>query len=278
MFATRSQIAMYGLSERGRLRPDNQDWIRTDPAAGLFVLADGMGGTRGGAQASRIAGGHLHRTMRRWLAWNRLLPWRRRAPHLLRAMEQALLGANGQVLAAATRDRALKDMGTTLVAGLVRDRTCLAVAVGDSRLYRLRDGRLERATRDQTLAARLLAEGFLEADDPRLSRYRNVLTDVVGREQPPRIQRLCLSLQPGDRLLACSDGLSGAVSDDDLLTVLRRAEPLEGLARRLIEMANDAGGRDNVSVILVEPSRPTVPAMASPLEDAQSASVTPDQS
>lgn len=254
MFISTPQATMAGLSDRGQVRQENQDWIRTDPDCGLFVLADGMGGVRGGAQASRIAGAYFHRYMRRWLRWEWVLPWRRAPLRTLRAMQQGLLAASMRVRQAAATDPLLEGMGTTLIGGLIRDRACLVVAVGDSRLYRLRNGVLEQITHDQTLAAKLLADGFVDTDDPRLARYAHVLTDVVGREEPPEVQRYHVRLQPGDRLLACSDGLSGALADRHLAGALDQQASLEHLARRLVTEAMDAGSKDNISVILIDPN------------------------
>ncbi len=275
MFITRPQIGMAGLSDRGQVREDNQDWIRADPHLGLFVLADGMGGIRGGAEASRIAGEHFHRHMRSWLRWGAMLPWRRSPLRILKAMQRGLLAASVRVRHAAAADTRLEGMGTTLVGGLVRGSACLVVAVGDSRLYRLRDGDLEQVTRDQTLAAKLLADGFLKTDDPRLARYTHILTAAVGREERPEIQRYHLKLQPGDRLLACSDGLSGALADHHLSTTLQQQGPLERLADRLVALANDAGGKDNISVILIDPITP--PSRSPQWENLDRATVTPDQ-
>lgn len=248
-----------------------------DPTLGLFVLADGMGGTRGGAYASSIASEHFYRKMRHWLRWRWTRPWQFRPAHVLRTMQQTLLAANTRVYTTASRDPELHGMGTTLVAGILQGQDCLVVAVGDSRLYRSRNGVVEQITRDQTLAERLLSEGFLDADDPRMNRYVHVLTAVIGRKERPEIQHYHVCLQPGDRLLACSDGLSGAVSENCLATALQREEPLGQLANRLVAMANDAGGKDNISLVLIDMLTPQPPRTVPQLEEYRRATATPDQ-
>jgi protein phosphatase len=156
----------------------------------------------------------------------------------------------------ALRDRArvhpeLKGMGCTVVAGCLLEEQCLCVAVGDSRLYHLRDGRLEQITQDQTLAARLLAEGFLEPGDRRLAEYEHVLTTVLGGEALPEVQQYRVALQEGDLLLACSDGLSDMLSAQQIAALIGAARNLDEAAGRLVGEARHAGGRDNVSVIVV---------------------------
>jgi PPM family protein phosphatase len=151
---------------------------------------------------------------------------------------------------AAQSDPELAGMGTTVTAALVDQSTAFVAHVGDSRAYLARGGKLYQVTQDHSLVAEQLRVGVISAEEARVSRFRNIITRSVGFEQTVQVDLMGLELEPGDAVLLCCDGLSNLVEDPEILKVVEGSS-LEEAPRRLIELANERGGDDNVSVILI---------------------------
>jgi serine/threonine protein phosphatase PrpC len=231
------------LTDTGKVRSSNQDSFRIVPELGLFLLADGMGGAKGGERASRLAidavaeilAGSSHRD----------------AAALLAAVETA----NDRVLAEATRDPLLEGMGTTIVAALETEQHDLAIAsVGDSRAYVLENGALRAITEDQTWVQEVGRTLGLDEHALRTHPMRHVLTMAVGVGNAIRIRYYAVALQPGTLMMLSSDGLHGVVSDAVIENILAEDSPLEEKCRRLVDAAHAAGSPDNVTVILIRPA------------------------
>lgn len=242
---------MTAHTDPGRVRSQNQDTVHTNPRQQLFVLADGVGGRAGGAVASRLAVDTIRRRMRRARGWRRLIFGRARTASTLDTMAEAVEIAHQALHARVVSRPDLQGMSCTVVAGSLENDHCTCVAVGDSRLYHYHEGQLQQITRDQTLAAQLLEEGFLEPGDQRLEQYQHMLTAVVGGDTTPPVQRYRIPFGKDDLLLACSDGLSGMLSNEQITHLIAQPGTLDELADRLVAEANQAGGRDNISVILI---------------------------
>lgn len=226
------------ISDIGRVRASNQDSILIRPDAGLWIVADGMGGHAGGADASRIACEAVAE-----------------AVELGMSLVDAFEVAHARVRAGQEKHSERQDMGTTLVAVLESGDRFELAWVGDSRVYRYNPshGGLERLTRDHNIAGRLLAAGTITAEEARLHPQRNILTDCIGqRDGLPTIEHRCLSWRRGDRLLLCTDGLSGEVDDPELEAALDPGSTPTQSADRLLALALGAGGRDNISLILLD--------------------------
>lgn len=227
----------------GRVRANNQD--RAVVTEGLVAVADGMGGHRGGEVASTTA---LEALIRAWADTP--------APQGPDDLSRAASTANRAVFQTAARDADLAGMGTTLtVLAAVRSGPddVLAIAhVGDSRAYRLRGGELEQLTDDHSYVAELMRDGRLTAEQARTHSQRSIVTRAVGVEPHVEVDLLEILPSPGHRYLLCSDGLTGEVSDEIISSYLRRlADPAEA-ARALVAAANDGGGRDNITVVVVD--------------------------
>jgi serine/threonine protein phosphatase PrpC len=227
-----------GLTDVGREREHNEDTFLVDEALGLFLVADGMGGHRAGEVASALARDTIERSMRETLATTRL-----------EALDRAIRYANECVVLDGQNHRSRKGMGTTVVAlAADQDGVCIAHA-GDSRCYRLRDGVLERLTRDHSLIEEL------GGDDPAvmaaLAGYANVITRALGTAADTAPDVRVEPAQVGDLFILCSDGLSGPVDDAALERLLLEGGSLAELCRRLIDEANERGGPDNISVVVV---------------------------
>jgi PPM family protein phosphatase len=238
-------------SDPGLVRENNEDAVRVDEANGIFLLADGMGGGPGGEVASELAVTAAYHSLVRDLAG-------RETGEIGRLLAEALGAAHSAIAKRVLGDPSLEGMGTTLEIVFAQDAKAVICHVGDSRVYMFRRRALRRVTTDDNYAAVLAESGTIPAD--RIpSAYRHVLTQAVGvsEELVPEIHDL--RLEPGDLLLICSDGLTEALSDEEIGALIwqNRAE-LAALTEALVAAANVKGGPDNVSVVVVEP----IPAAA----------------
>jgi len=240
-------------SVTGRVRPQNEDRCGTfENASGaqLFAVADGMGGHRGGATASQLVLDSLAEAFTQ-------------APEVTGEwLVEAVQDANRQVYDRASRAPGLRGMGTTLVAVAVDPAGQAWVAhVGDSRAYRLHAAQLVPLTEDHSVVAEMLRRGLLTPEEAKVHPRRNEILRSVGVAPSVEVDVCALELNAGDRLLLCSDGLSGVVSDAELEHLLADHAPAETV-ERAIESANDRGGPDNITAVVVEVPAPTVPSRA----------------
>jgi len=232
----------------GRLRTNNEDAVVLDSEHGVAVLADGMGGYKAGEVASSMATHLVHGELARWLADDGA---RESAAQLRRAMERAVDGANRQIFNAASLNPDYQGMGTTLVCAVLRDSSVMVGHVGDSRAYRLRQGRLARLTRDHSLLQEQVDAGMISQQEASVSAMKNLVTRAVGVEDTVLLETHVHALAAGDRLLMCSDGLSDMLSDEAIEELLGKPAEPEQQCRQLVAAANGAGGRDNISVVVV---------------------------
>ena len=237
------------LTDAGRVRANNEDAIAFDASLGLAILADGMGGYNGGEVASGMAIALLAASFGRWLAHTDLCDQTRA---VRRALQIGTDEANRAILEAGAIDAQLLGMGTTLVLAFCGSQRIVVGHIGDSRCYRLRNRRLEQLTRDHSLLQDQLDAGLITPAEAATSPHRNLVTRALGIEARVILETNDYPVQPGDLYLLCSDGLSEMVSDADICTVLLQKNSLSDKATLLVSMANDNGGRDNISVILAK--------------------------
>ena len=240
-------------TDPGMVRSHNEDSIAADPEIGLAVLADGMGGYNAGEVASGIAVAMLTTEMRQAL--------QNQQPHLTDASGEPLAvklirensaKANAAIYQTAKSQPQYAVMGTTLVTALFCDNRVTVGHIGDSRLYRLRQEQFEQITRDHSLLQEQIDSGMITKEQARYSQNKNLVTRAVGIDPDVETEIHTHDVQPGDIYLLCSDGLSDMVLDEDIretLATLQANLPLA--AKQLVQLANDSGGRDNISVILV---------------------------
>ncbi|MEJ7599726.1 MAG: PP2C family serine/threonine-protein phosphatase [Kofleriaceae bacterium] len=238
-----------GDTHVGKVRTANEDAMIVEPAHGLYVVLDGMGGANAGDVASRIA----RDTIRDFVLQRRMTM----EPRAL--LEGAILTGSAAVYQEAAANRERHGMGTTVVACLVVDAKHAVVGhVGDSRAYLLRGGRLQALTRDHTIVEELVDRGLLSAEEAERHPYKNVLSRNLGSRPETRVDLVDVELQGGDRLMLCSDGLYGYASTEAIQYLLGSGDAPDHVARDLIELALRGGGGDNVSTIVIEaPQTPT---------------------
>lgn len=245
-----------GLSDIGRARLRNEDSFVVRAGAGIAVIADGMGGHPGGDLASRLASREaMHALTREPGTHGEPREADPVAAALAERVAEAVEAAHAAVRARIAEDPTLEGMGTTLTAFLPDAPTgAYAIGhVGDSRAYRLRGGRLLQLTRDETWVQDRVDEGQLTLEQARRHPYGHLLTNCVGLETPPEPQVVTGHAEPGDLYLLCTDGLVGMLDDETIAEILtERPHPTPAtLARGLVDAANAAGGRDNITVALV---------------------------
>jgi PPM family protein phosphatase len=223
------------VTDVGRQRQSNEDaYFERSP---LFAVADGMGGARAGEVASRMAVEEL----------GELTDEGSGAEERLRQVART---ANRRIYDMAQSDTDHAGMGTTLTAAMLVGRELAIGHVGDSRLYRLRDGTLERLTDDHSLVEELVRQGKLTPQEAEVHPQRSIITRALGPEVDVEVDTFTHPVRPGDIYLLCSDGLSGMVSDAQIAQILAQAGSLDEAARQLIEVANSNGGKDNITVVL----------------------------
>ncbi len=243
-----SDIEFFYTTDTGRARTNNEDSVTLDEATSLAVLADGMGGYNAGEVASGMVTSFIKSELGRWLQEAGASA----TDHeVRRAMDICVDNANRAIFNAANANPQYAGMGTTLVLTVFREARVMVGHVGDSRAYRLRGGRLSQLTRDHSLLQEQMDAGLITAEQAAFSANKNLVTRAVGVEDTVLLEMNIHDTQPGDLILLCSDGLSDMLSDDTIAqTLLAQQDNLESAGRSLVEGANEAGGKDNIAVVL----------------------------
>jgi PPM family protein phosphatase len=244
-------LAAYGGTDTGMVRESNEDSFAVRGDLGVFMVADGLGGAAAGEVASQIAIEQVERAVEDAdTTWPRD-PAMHGPDSGPRRFIAGIHHANRSILRQARREQALRGMGTTFAGLLLLERRAIVAHVGDSRVYRLREGTLDRMTRDHTLANHLLDRGWLTPDEVDSHPKRHVITRAVGTHEMVEVDTRIVDLQPDDAFLVCSDGLHGLLDDAEIEEILSaHADPFVAVGI-LIDRANEKGGHDNVTAVVV---------------------------
>lgn len=255
----KDKITITGLTDQGLVRDHNEDSIGSDANLGIVVLADGMGGHKGGEVASALAVDTILSSLSKALAEMETGETDSSTGYSLEsmAMEAAIKQANSVIFKAARNNSQYEGMGTTVVVLLFYDNRITVAHVGDSRLYRLRDSSMEQLTRDHTLLQELVDRGFYTREEAQQSMNKNLVTRAVGVNETVEVDLLEDFAVPDDVYLLCSDGLTDMI-DDGLIQdiILNYGDNLDRVAKELVHQAKQHGGKDNVSAMLARPTRP----------------------
>jgi serine/threonine protein phosphatase PrpC len=266
-------VKAFGVTDKGRVRPSNEDqflsaeltkamriWQTSLPEpkmqfgverGHLFLVADGMGGHNAGEQASALAVVAVEQFTLNTFKWffDSNEP---EAQRVLLQFQSALRQADARILEESAEHPELRGMGTTLTMAFQLDARVCVVHVGDSRAYLYADNELYQLTHDDTLMAEMVRRGALQPEQVAQHRHRHVITNVVGgNEAVVNVEARALEVHAGDRLLLCSDGLTEMVPDDAIAAILDAEGDPEAACTRLVSEANEAGGRDNITVLIV---------------------------
>lgn len=250
----RNALEIVSQTNPGMVRSHNEDSVAYDADLGLVVLADGMGGYNAGEVASGIAVSVLSSEVRHYLEDARPEDLDSSGKELgVALLYDNVKKANLSIFRAAQSQPQYAGMGTTIVTALFYDDRVAVAHIGDSRMYRLRGELFEAITRDHSLLQEQIDSGMISKEDARLSKNKNLVTRAVGIDADVEPELHVHDVQVGDLYLLCSDGLNDMVEDDDIGTTVQMLQNnLSLAATQLIQLANDNGGRDNVSVILVK--------------------------
>ncbi len=243
-----------GLTDVGKKRPHNEDAFAVDDVLGLYIVADGVGGHAKGEIASNESVEEVAMWVRRHLpeidadlakgdpeSYGRIR----------RLLESGVQSACYMLFALAEQDPEKKGMSTTMSLLLTRNGRAFVAQVGDSRVYRLRGEDLSQLTEDHTLINYKLKHGLITAEEARTSQGKNVITRAVGHRDYVQVDTFDVAAAPGDRFMLCTDGLHGYITTDDQVIELMRVDPIDFAARQMIDFANERGGKDNITAVVV---------------------------
>lgn len=235
-------------TDPGRVRENNEDSVAFDEATNVAVLADGMGGYNAGEIASGMATAFIKSELARWLSE---AGQQANAGQIRRAIEICVDNANRSIFNASTANPQYSGMGTTLVVGVFQGAKVMLGHIGDSRCYRLRGTELLQITKDHSLLQEQMDAGLLTAEQAALSPNKNLVTRALGVESDVLLDLHEHEVQAGDIYLMCSDGLSDMMGDAAIANILQNSSSLEQMAKDLVSAANENGGRDNITVLLI---------------------------
>ena len=254
MLGDSAKLIIYGISDVGQMREHNEDHIAWDKDLGLVIVADGMGGHNAGEVASEIAVRSIQEALRD------VLDPEMQESHSIElsdAVREAITYANDEINREARENLAYNGMGTTIVLTLFYKDRVISAPVGDSCTYRIRDEKLEQLTTDHSLVQEMLDNGYLSQEEAQMSASRNLITRALGIADTVEVDVHEEKIEYGDVYLMCTDGLTDLVTDEEIMNLLQdyRSETdgcnLEGATKSLVALANDKGGKDNISVVMV---------------------------
>ena len=237
----------YALTDTGRVRYMNQDYIYSSPEKvgslpNLFLVADGMGGHKAGDYASRYTVENLVVYLNRQGQGSPVMQ-----------LKTGIQAVNERLYEESRSREELRGMGCTLVAAVAEADTLYVANVGDSRLYVVNEKEIRQITQDHSLVEEMVRFGGLSREQARRHPDRNIITRAVGAEDDLKVDCFFVPLQEGDKVLLCSDGLTSMLEDEEIRRILESGEDTETCAQALVEAANNHGGRDNIAVIIIEP-------------------------
>jgi protein phosphatase len=248
------KLMSIGLTDVGRKRNHNEDSFLLDTDLQLFVVADGMGGHAGGGTASTLAVQTIDREIRKlWELPDSPFRWQTSLqdspfPHHLRT---AVERSSVEIFKVAQSEPRLNGMGTTVIALLIHQEHALFAHVGDSRAYLIRKGFIQQISEDHSLVNEQIKAGMITPEEAKHSSYKNIITRSVGFEEEVQVDILGLISEPDDIFILCSDGLANAVEDEEMKKIALNAPSFEGIPKRLVALANERGGEDNITVVII---------------------------
>lgn len=240
-------IKSFSITDIGKKRKLNQDYVYASEMPvgnlpNLFLVADGMGGHQAGDYASKCA---IETIVEFAQSSSDTEP--------IPVLEKAIVRANTVVRVYAKTDEKLKGMGTTIVAATIKDNKMCVANVGDSRLYVLGDREIRQITRDHSLVEEMVRMGGLKREQARMHPDKNIITRAIGVEEDIDVDFFKVTLNPGEIVLMCSDGLTNMLEDEEIRMILQGQRDLVEKAECLINAANNNGGKDNIAVVLIDP-------------------------
>lgn len=245
------EVVAAGLSHRGRVRDHNEDALALLPEQGLFIVADGMGGHQAGETASKA----VVTVLPKMIEQQRAAAAKGDLPSLSRTLRDAIAELSRLLRQQSAEQTGLAGMGSTVVLACIRGDAAVIAHMGDSRAYLLRRGKLKQLTDDHSLVGILLRQGEITPAEARVHPARSRISRYVGMQGDAQPEARTLKLLRGDRLLLCTDGLTGMVEDEAIASILTAESDPEAACAALIDAANKSGGNDNITAIILDWNR-----------------------
>jgi len=228
------------LSNTGKVRRQNQDRFLVDQNRGLFVVCDGMGGHKAGEVAAQMAIDIIHGELDNM-----------DNQHPLTFLTNSIMKANHSIHSWGRQNKDCSDMGTTITAAIVKNMELYTAHIGDSSLFVINPDGVNKVTQDHTLAEEMLREGLLNENENSANRYRHILTRALGTEESVQIDCFTNKLHPEDRLFMATDGVTDLIEPSEVWEAVTQESDLDTALQRLLHLAMDRGGHDNVTMILI---------------------------
>src|SRR3989339_422032 len=253
-------VTFCAKSDPGKVRTNNEDNFFTDPELGLFIVADGMGGHSSGEVASKMAKDVISANYKSALLKQRdtehtQVMFGQNNPALSESANHLVSSiriANQVIYESSQAYPQNQGMGTTVVSVLVKDKSYVVAWVGDSRVYLIRHNQIQQLSTDHSLVQEQVTKGLISADQAEKSEFKNILTRALGAAETVEIDAVETPAFDGDYILLCSDGLTRMLSDQKILEIIQKAQRPDAICEELISAANEAGGRDNVTAVIIE--------------------------
>lgn len=235
------------LSDKGLVRPNNEDSIYSSIKKDLLIIADGMGGHKAGEIASKAA---INKA--KYFIKNKGKGYKNTKQDILRLLCDAIQYANTSIKSIAKKDESLKGMGTTIIIVIINDGIAYIGHVGDSRAYLISNKAIKQITADHSLAEELYRSGTISKEEALNYPHRNIITRALGCDDNIDVDKYVVKLRKNDILLLCTDGLSNMVSDEEIFRIAKDNTNTSNIAKQLVKAANSSGGLDNISVIVAQ--------------------------
>lgn len=236
------------VTNKGKVREQNEDSFIIEPEEGIFIVADGMGGHRGGKLASTITTEDLSVLIE--TALHRLRSDNPRS--IKRILTENILEQNRQLSMEAESESGQKEMGTTVAVTIIRDARAYIANLGDSRIYRFRNNKIKQVSKDHSVVSELLRKGKINEDQAENHEARGQITHYIGMEERADPHIRSFALKKNDRLLLCTDGLTDMLNDNKINKIQKTATDPQFACQKLVKAANNAGGHDNITVIIID--------------------------
>ena len=252
--SVKGRISHWGKTDVGLKREVNEDFFLADANLNLYIVADGMGGHAGGDTASRMAVETIREKISQAKDSDGLFvrgAVLNESPAILKVLDEAVRTASAAIFEASQSNPELEGMGTTTTLMLTHGKRAYVAHVGDSRLYQFKNSIFSQVTEDHSLVNEQIKAGFITPEEALHSRFRNIITRSVGFESQVTADTFSFAMKSGDVYLLCSDGLNGMISDEKMGKTLRRGK-LSTVPTRLVAAANQNGGDDNITVLVIQ--------------------------
>lgn len=241
-FSPQKDISAAGITDIGLKREKNEDSLYMDEPKGLFIVSDGVGGAEGGAKASDMV---VHKLP------DNVTPENIASHSMESVIEDAIIKVSNSVKEYAQK-KGMVGTGATAVICLIRDNKAVIGHLGDSRAYLLRNNEMKQLTRDHSVVSDLVQKDIITKEEAEKSPFKNQITQCMGMEQEPEPGVKTIDLKEGDKILLCTDGLTGMVSDDSIKNIINGEGDINRACEKLINSANGAGGKDNITALIIK--------------------------